>query len=267
MIRRMWWAWRRTGGRAELGGDRSDKVEVVLRYGEVTTFLTSFTGPRWRLLTGLMVLAMVEPVAGDEPAVAKAVEVAVAPVVEIRTSMGLITLTLDAEKSPVTVANFLRYVTNGQYDGTVFHRVVSGYIIQGGGFAKQGERLVEKATGEPIKSEADNGLRNVEGTIAMARTDASDSATAQFFINCRDNEMLDQSVAAVGYAVFGRVTGGMEVVAQINAVSTGVREVVGRLGNGQERPMPLKGVPLSDVIIESVRQVPEAVPVPPSTDK
>ena len=181
--------------------------------------------------------------------------------------MGLITLTLDAEKSPVTVANFLRYVTNGHYNGTVFHRVVSGYIIQGGGFAKQGERLVEKATGEPIKSEADNGLRNVEGTIVMARTDASDSATAQFFINCRDNEMLDQSVASVGYAVFGRVTGGMEVVAQITAVSTGVREVVGRLGNGQERPMPLKGVPLSDVIIESVREVTAAVPVPPSTDK
>jgi cyclophilin family peptidyl-prolyl cis-trans isomerase len=264
LIRRTWWAWRRTGGRAELAGDRSDKVGAVLRYGVVTTFLTSFTGPRWQLLTGLMVLAVVGLVAGDEPAAGKAV--AVAPVVEIRTSMGLITLTLDAEKSPVTVANFLRYVTNGQYDGTVFHRVVSGYIIQGGGFAKQGERLVEKATGEPIKSEADNGLRNVEGTIAMARTDASDSATAQFFINCRDNEMLDQSVAAVGYAVFGRVTGGMEVVAQINAVSTGVREVVGRLGNGQERPMPLKGVPLSDVIIESVREV-TAAAVPPAAGK
>jgi cyclophilin family peptidyl-prolyl cis-trans isomerase len=240
-----------------------------IRYAVVTTFLSSFAGPGCRLWTGLMVLAVVGPVAAAEPAAVVSAEApaVVAPVVEIRTSMGLITLTLDAEKSPVTVANFLRYVTDGQYDGTVFHRVVSGYIIQGGGFAKQGERLVEKATGEPIKSEADNGLRNVEGTIAMARTDASDSATAQFFINCRDNEMLDQSVAAVGYAVFGRVTGGMDVVAQINAVSTGVREVVGRLGNGQERPMPLKGVPLSDVIIESVRQVPEAVPVPPSTDK
>jgi cyclophilin family peptidyl-prolyl cis-trans isomerase len=244
-----------------------------VRYAVVTTFLSSFAGPGWRLWTGLMVLAVVGPVVGpvaaEEPAAVVSAEApaVVAPVVEIRTSMGLITLTLDAEKSPVTAANFLRYVTDGQYDGTVFHRVVSGYIIQGGGFAKQGERLVEKATGEPIKSEADNGLRNVEGTIAMARTDASDSATAQFFINCRDNEMLDQSVAAVGYAVFGRVTGGMDVVAQINAVSTGVREVVGRLGNGQERPMPLKGVPLSDVIIESVRQVPEAVPVPPSTDK
>lgn len=265
MIRRAWWGWLGEGGRAGLAGDRSDKVGVVLRYGVVTTFLSSFTGPRCRLLTGLMVLTVVGPVAGDEPAVAKAV--VAAPVVEIRTSMGLITLTLDAEKSPVTVANFLRYVTNGQYDGTVFHRVVSGYIIQGGGFAKQGERLVEKATGEPIKSEADNGLRNVEGTIAMARTDASDSATAQFFINCRDNEMLDQSVAAVGYAVFGRVTGGMEVVAQINAVSTGVREVVGRLGNGQERPMPLKGVPLSDVIIESVREVTAAAAVPPAAGK
>ncbi len=216
-----------------------------------------------------MMLAVVGPVSSiaEPAAVASAEAPAVAPVVEIRTSMGLITLTLDAEKSPVTAANFLRYVTDGQYDGTVFHRVVSGYIIQGGGFAKQGERLVEKATGEPIKSEADNGLRNVEGTIAMARTDASDSATAQFFINCRDNEMLDQSVAAVGYAVFGRVTGGMEVVAQINAVSTGVREVVGRLGNGQERPMPLKGVPLSDVIIESVREVVGAAAVPAAAGK
>jgi cyclophilin family peptidyl-prolyl cis-trans isomerase len=240
-----------------------------VRYAVVTTFLSSFTGLGWRLWTGLMMLAVVGPVSSiaEPAAVASAEAPAVAPVVEIRTSMGLITLTLDAEKSPVTAANFLRYVTDGQYDGTVFHRVVSGYIIQGGGFAKQGERLVEKATGEPIKSEADNGLRNVEGTIAMARTDASDSATAQFFINCRDNEMLDQSVAAVGYAVFGRVTGGMEVVAQINAVSTGVREVVGRLGNGQERPMPLKGVPLSDVIIESVREVVGAAAVPAAAGK
>ena len=257
------------GGRAGLAGDRSDKWVGDVRYAVVTTFLSSFAGPGWRLWTGLMVLAVVGSVAVAEPAAVVSAEASavVAPVVEIRTSMGLITLTLDAEKSAVTAANFLRYVTAGQYDGTVFHRVVSGYIIQGGGFAKQGERLVEKATGEPIKSEADNGLRNVEGTIAMARTDASDSATAQFFINCRDNEMLDQSVAAVGYAVFGRVTGGMEVVAQINAVSTGVREVVGRLGNGQERPMPLKGVPLSDVIIESVREVTGAAAVPAAAAK
>lgn len=181
--------------------------------------------------------------------------------VEMKTSMGSITIEFDAEKAPVTVANFLQYVVAGHYDGTVFHRVVGGYMIQGGGFEKKGDQLIEKPTGTAIKNEAGNGLRNLEGTIAMARTDAPDTATAQFFINCKDNDMLDQSPAAAGYAVFGRVTKGMDVVVQINAVPTGVREVAGRLGNGQLRPMPLKGVPLSDVVIESVRTVP-VVPSP-----
>jgi cyclophilin family peptidyl-prolyl cis-trans isomerase len=183
-------------------------------------------------------------------------------VVEITTSMGTITLQLEPDRAPLTVANFLKYVASGHYEGTVFHRVVGGYVIQGGGFAKEGDRLVEKPTGEPIRSEADNGLKNSEGTIAMARTDASDTATAQFFINCRDNEMLDQSNAAAGYAVFGRVTKGLDVIMQINGVPTGVREVQGRLGSGQLRPMPLKGVPLSDVIIESVRVVEAAAAGP-----
>ena len=185
-----------------------------------------------------------------------------APVVEIVTSMGTISLQLDPERAPATVANFLKYAAAGHYDGTVFHRVVGGYIVQGGGFAKQGDQLVEKPTGEPIRNEADNGLKNAEGTIAMARTDAPDTATAQFFINCRDNELLDHSPAAAGYAVFGRVTKGLDVVMQINGVPTGVREVQGLLGTGQHRPMPLKGVPLSDVVIESVRVVEPAADRP-----
>jgi cyclophilin family peptidyl-prolyl cis-trans isomerase len=179
--------------------------------------------------------------------------VAAVAVVEMKTTMGAILLELDAAKAPVTVENFLRYASSGHYDGTVFHRVVGGYMVLGGGFEKKGDELVEKATEAPIKNEAANGLRNVEGTIAMARTDAPDTATAQFFINCQDNEMLDHAPATVGYTVFGRVTKGMDVVKQINAVPTGVREVQGRLGNGQLRPMPLKSVPLSDVVIESVR--------------
>lgn len=206
----------------------------------------------------LCLLPMVASAGGPEPETAAVpVAPAVAPpvVVEVKTSMGSFTLQLDAAKAPATVANFLRYAASGHYDGTVFHRVVGGYMVQGGGFEKKGDQLVEKPTTAPIKNEAGNGLKNVEGAIAMARTDAPDTATAQFFINCKDNEMLDQSPAAAGYAVFGRVTKGMEVVTQINAVPTGVREIKGRLGNGQLRPMPLKSVPLSDVVIESVKVV------------
>jgi cyclophilin family peptidyl-prolyl cis-trans isomerase len=214
-----------------------------------------------RALGGVVCLAMALPVivrAGgpDEAVPGEAAPVQPVPavtVVEIKTTMGAILLELDAAKAPVTVENFLRYASSGHYDGTVFHRVVGGYMILGGGFEKKGAELVEKPTEAPIKNEAANGLRNVEGTIAMARTDAPDTATAQFFINCRDNEMLDHAPAAIGYTVFGRVTKGMDVVKQINAVPTGVREVQGRLGNGQLRPMPIKSVPLSDVVIESVR--------------
>lgn len=212
---------------------------------------------------------------GPEPeaAAAPVAPAAAAPVVvEVKTSMGSFTVQLDAAKAPVTVANFLKYAGSGHYDGTVFHRVVGGYMVQGGGFEKKGDQLVEKPTTAPIKNEAANGLKNVEGAIAMARTDAPDTATAQFFINCKDNEMLDASPAAAGYAVFGRVTKGMEVVTQINAVPTGVREIMGRLGNGQLRPMPLKSVPLSDVVIESVKVVgaegaaPSAAPEPEKTE-
>lgn len=188
------------------------------------------------------------------------------PRVEMKTSMGTIVIELDAEKAPVTVANFLSYVERKHYDGTVFHRVVNKYIIQGGGFEKQGDRLVEKPTGTPIKNEAGNGLSNRQGSVAMARTDVPDSATAQFFINCQDNSMLDQSPTAAGYAVFGRVVEGLDVVLQINEVQTGVRETMGRLGNGQLRSMPLKGVPLSDVVIEWVRVLPPAAPPPASPE-
>jgi peptidyl-prolyl cis-trans isomerase B (cyclophilin B) len=143
------------------------------------------------------------------------------PVVLLQTSMGDISLELDAEKAPQTVENFLSYVREGFYDGTLFHRVIDGFMIQGGGLTAD---MKSKKTRGPIKNEADNGLKNEVGTIAMARTQVVDSATSQFFINTADNEFLNhqgKTPAGYGYAVFGRVTAGMETVQAIAKVPTG----------------------------------------------
>jgi len=134
---------------------------------------------------------------------------------------GVITLELDAEKAPKSTANFLEYVAQGHYDGTIFHRVIDGFMIQGGGFDAQ---MQQKQTGEPIENEANNGLKNESYTIAMARTQDPHSATAQFFINVADNGFLNHtqpSVQGWGYAVFGKVVAGTEVVDQIRGVKTG----------------------------------------------
>ena len=139
----------------------------------------------------------------------------------IETTMGTITLALDEEKAPATVANFVQYAKDGHYDGTIFHRVIDGFMIQGGGFTKD---MNQKPTREPIRNEAMNGLKNSRGTIAMARTMVVDSATSQFFINLVDNDFLDfqtPTPQGFGYAVFGKVTDGMEVVDQIAKVKTG----------------------------------------------
>ena len=142
--------------------------------------------------------------------------------VVISTSLGDVTVALDAEKAPKTVANFLSYVDDGFYDGTVFHRVIKNFMIQGGGMTADGK---QKPTKAPIKNEADNGLRNDVGTIAMARTNVVDSATAQFFINTKDNDFLNHGGRDFGYAVFGKVTDGMDVVRRIEAVQTGRGDV------------------------------------------
>jgi peptidyl-prolyl cis-trans isomerase B (cyclophilin B) len=145
------------------------------------------------------------------------------PIVLVKTSKGDITLELDAAKAPLTVANFLQYVGAGHYDGTIFHRVIPGFMIQCGGMTTE---MKEKATQAPIKNEADNGLKNVRGTIAMARTSVVDSATSQFFVNLVDNDFLDHSAPTPrgwGYAVFGKVIGGMETVDIIARVPTGSR--------------------------------------------
>ena len=141
--------------------------------------------------------------------------------VKLETSMGEIVLELDAEKAPKTVANFLEYVKNGHYDGTIFHRVIDGFMIQGGGFDAE---MQEKSTAAPIENEADNGLANDPYTIAMARTMDPHSATAQFFINVKKNDFLNHSAkndAGWGYAVFGKVVKGHGVVNKIKAVDTG----------------------------------------------
>ncbi|UTO06226.1 peptidylprolyl isomerase [Moraxella sp. FZLJ2107] len=141
--------------------------------------------------------------------------------VEFDTTYGNIVIELNAEKAPVTVANFIDYVESGHYDGLIFHRVIDGFMIQGGGMDSE---MNEKRTGTPIKNEADNGLKNTTGTIAMARTSDPHSATAQFFINVRDNDFLNYTSPTPqgwGYAVFGRVIDGMDVVNQIKGVPTG----------------------------------------------
>ena len=142
-----------------------------------------------------------------------------APRVLLATSLGDITIQLDPEKAPKTVANFLDYVKSGHYDGTVFHRVIGGFMIQGGGFTPD---MAQKPTRAPIPLESRNGLKNERGTVAMARTSVPDSATSQFFINVVDNAMLDQPNArdGQGYAVFGKVVAGMDVVDKIRAVET-----------------------------------------------
>ena len=145
------------------------------------------------------------------------------PLVKLETSMGDITLELYPDKAPVTVANFLDYVKAGFFEGTIFHRVISGFMIQGGGLDAQ---MNKKPTRAPIKNEADNGLTNDAYTVAMARTNDPNSATAQFFINTVDNDFLnfkDKSIQGWGYAVFGKVTEGMDVVDAISKVKTGSR--------------------------------------------
>ncbi len=154
----------------------------------------------------------------------------------IKTNHGDIKVTLFEDKAPITCENFLSYVNDGFFDNTVFHRVIPNFMIQGGGFDAD---MNQKKTRDPIKNEADNGVSNKRGTLAMARTSVVDSATAQFFINLRDNDFLDHGTRDFGYAVFGEVSDGMDVVDVIAGVATG-----NRAGH--------QDVPVDSVVIESV---------------
>ena len=161
------------------------------------------------------------------------------PVVALETSLGTIKVALDRDKAPVTVENFLQYVRSGHYDGTIFHRVIPNFMVQGGGFDAD---MKQKPTKAPIKNEASNGLKNRRATVAMARTNDPDSATSQFFINVKDNTMLDYGMRNAGYAVFGEVVEGMDVVDRIVAVPTTARP-------------PHADVPRMPVVIKSAREV------------
>jgi peptidyl-prolyl cis-trans isomerase A (cyclophilin A) len=216
----------------------------------------------FRLLAVATVAAGLSFTAGaQQPAAKKAPEKAAAAAAALRvliaTSAGDITLELDAERAPKTVANFIQYVKAGHYDGTIFHRVIDGFMIQGGGFS---EAMKEKQTRAPIPLESSNGLENKRGTVAMARTNDPNSATAQFFINVGDNEFLNykkfdadtmvetrggpkmvpKGTVIDGYAVFGRVVAGMDVVDKIKSVQTGDRG-------------PLQNVPVQPVVIRSAK--------------
>jgi len=182
------------------------------------------------LIAALALLALAVPALAADPRV------------ELKTSMGTIVLELYPDKAPKTVANFLQYVKDGHYDGTQFHRVIDGFMIQGGGFTAD---FKEKPTRAPIQNEAANGLKNDYGTIAMARRPDPHSASAQFFINVKDNDFLnyrDPSPRGHGYAVFGKVVSGMDVVDKIAKVATG-------------NAGPHQNVPRQPVVIESARVV------------
>lgn len=183
------------------------------------------------------------------------------PRVTLKTSMGEITLELYPDKAPITVKNFIQYAEEGFYDGTIFHRVIRSFMVQGGGFDN---KISKKSTRPAIKNEAANGLKNDRGTIAMARTTAPDSATAQFFINTVNNGSLNfrnPSRSGIGYCVFGRVTEGLEVLDKIEAEKTGFRK-------------GMRDVPITDIVIESATlkkvdvveaeaiPTPEVIPVP-----
>lgn len=161
------------------------------------------------------------------------------PHVLLDTSMGPIEVELDAAKAPISTANFLAYVDKGHYNNTLFHRVIPGFMVQAGGFTAD---MREKATQGPIKNEADNGLHNVRGTLAMARTQVKDSATSQFFINQKDNDFLDHGGRDFGYAVFGKVVKGMEVVDNIANTPTTTKS-------------GMQNVPSDPVMIKSAKRV------------
>jgi cyclophilin family peptidyl-prolyl cis-trans isomerase len=159
---------------------------------------------------------------------------------EVKTSKGAFTVQLFDKQAPISVENFLKYVDEGFFDGTIFHRVIAGFMVQGGGLTPD---LKNKRGGAPIKNEATNGLKNKRGTLAMARTNEVDSATSQFFINLVDNEFLDhKGASSYGYAVFGRVDSGMDVVDAIAGVKTGSKGMY-------------QDVPVETVTIESVRRI------------
>jgi peptidyl-prolyl cis-trans isomerase A (cyclophilin A) len=159
--------------------------------------------------------------------------------IRFETNLGDFTIEFFEKEAPLSVANFTAYIDDGHFDGTIFHRVVPGFVIQGGGFT---DDMTQKKTKPPVKNEADNGLKNSRGTLSMARTNDINSATSQFFVNLKDNDFLDHSRGNFGYAVFAKVTEGMDVIDKIAAVTTG-------------RKKGFDDVPVETVTMKSVRRI------------
>ena len=190
------------------------------------------------LVVAGMALPPVEASTNDAPAITTETQKASNPMVILKTSKGDITIELFEKEAPETVANFLAYVESGFYKGTIFHRVIDGFMIQGGGFTRD---MNQKSTRAPIKNEAANGLKNARGTLAMARTQDPNSATAQFFINLISNDFLDfrsPDPRGIGYCVFAKVVSGMDVVDAIKGVATGDR--------GMHQNVPVEPVEILD---------------------
>jgi peptidyl-prolyl cis-trans isomerase A (cyclophilin A) len=187
----------------------------------------------------LLVLAQAPPAPSPQPKPAPT-----GPVVVLETTLGTIRIALYRAQAPLSVDNFLKYVRARHYDGTIFHRVIPGFMAQGGGFTPD---LKEKATRPAVKNEARNGLRNSRGTVAMARTGDPDSATSQFFISVRDNHRLDFGIGGAGYAVFGEVVEGMEVVDKIVSVPT------------TSRGQAFENIPITPIYLKTAR---EGAPLP-----
>jgi peptidyl-prolyl cis-trans isomerase A (cyclophilin A) len=182
------------------------------------------------LLTAALIVAQAAASPSPSPSPA-------GPVATVETSLGRIRIALDQERAPISVANFAQYARAGHYAGTVFHRVMPNFMIQGGGMTAE---LQEKPTSPPIRNEARNGVRNTRGSVAMARTNDPNSATSQFFINLKENPFLDFGIQGAGYAVFGQVIDGMDVVDKIAAVPT-------------KTAGPYQNVPVTPVLIKSVK--------------
>ena len=179
------------------------------------------------------------------------------PRVTFETSEGAFVLELDAVNAPISTENFLSYVNDGFYDGTIFHRVIDGFMIQGGGFELIDGKGSQKETKAPIKNEAKNGLKNLRGSISMARTNNPDSATSQFFINVVDNPGLDpqsadnpQGFSPDGYAVFGKIVDGMETIDKIRQSETGVKRMMVRAPSGELMENPMSDAPLRNAVIK-----------------
>lgn len=204
-----------------------------------------------------MTRSLISAVIGAALVLAAAGGALAGPKVRFETTLGAFTMELNEEKAPKSVANFLGYVDAGFYDGVVFHRIIPNFMAQGGGFEARNGLYVQKQTRGQIANEAGNGLKNVRGSVAMARTSDPDSASSQFFVNFKDNEFLDREHArdGVGYAVFGQVIEGMDVIDNMAAAGTTVKMLTMRAPDGSTQNGPARDVPISDIVITSAKRV------------